>query len=385
MTWAPGYATPVIENFLVNNGGWVRRNGTHTFNHYAEPRQLPGDPEQAGPWLKHVHKLYPDDADHIIKICAHRVQRPDEKLNHALVLGGSQRIGKDTLLEPLKRAVGHANFQEVTPLMVMDDKYNGFVQSVVLRVNEGRDLGEFNRYKFYEHLKLYIAAPPDVLLVNEKYLPKHYVLNLCAVIITTNHKTDGIYLPSDDQRHYVAWSNCEKDDFIEEYWNKLWGWYESGGFGHVAVYLRRLDLSDFNAKAPPPKTVAWWAIVDANKAPEDADFADALDALATVDELLGKRTRPKAVTLEMIRDAVTDRKFHEWLDDKKSRRNIPHRLESCDYEAVRNPQAEGDGLWKINGKRQAIYVHKRVPLTERINVAKALLEQETRRWSDDRD
>jgi hypothetical protein len=27
------------------------------------------------------------------------------------------------------------------------------------------------------------------------------------VIITTNHKTDGIYLEPDDRRHYVAWSD----------------------------------------------------------------------------------------------------------------------------------------------------------------------------------
>jgi len=33
------------------------------------------------------------------------------------------------------------------------------------------------------------------------------------VIITTNHKTDGIYLPADDRRHMVAWSNLTKDDF----------------------------------------------------------------------------------------------------------------------------------------------------------------------------
>jgi hypothetical protein len=316
MTWAPGYETPMIEDYLVDHGGWVKRIGTHTFNHYAEPRQLPGDPEQAGPWSEHLHKLYPDDADHIEKYLAHRVQRPDEKLNHALVLGGAQRIGKDSLLEPAKRAIGHANFQEVTPLMVMDDKYNGFARSVVLRINEGRDLGEFNRYKFYEHLKGYIAAPPDVLSVNEKYLPRHYVLNVCAVIITTNHKTDGIYLPEDDQRHYVAWSDCETDDFSAEYWIELWGWYESGGFGHVAAYLRQLDLRDFNAKAPPPKAAAWWAIVDANKAPEDAEFADALDALATVDELLGKRTRPKAVTLDMIR-AEAGQDFRPWLDDEE--------------------------------------------------------------------
>jgi hypothetical protein len=64
----------------------------------------------AGRWLDHVHKVYPEEAEHIIQWLAHRVQRPQEKINHALVLIGHQGIGKDTLLEPVKTAVGPWNF-----------------------------------------------------------------------------------------------------------------------------------------------------------------------------------------------------------------------------------------------------------------------------------
>ena len=35
-------------------------------------------------------------------------------------------------------------------------------------MNEARDLGEFDRFQFYDHLKAYTAAPPDVLRVDEK-------------------------------------------------------------------------------------------------------------------------------------------------------------------------------------------------------------------------
>ncbi len=68
-----------------------------------------------------------DDADHIIMWLAHRVQRPQEKINHALVLGGAQGIGKDTLLEPVKRAVGPWNFAEVSPQQMLG-RFNGFRQ-----------------------------------------------------------------------------------------------------------------------------------------------------------------------------------------------------------------------------------------------------------------
>ena len=153
----------------------------------------------------------PDEAEHIIDWLAHRVQRPHEKINHALVLGGEQGIGKDTMLEPVKHAIGPWNFQEASPRQVLG-RFNGFLKAVILRISEARDLGEFDRFKFYDHMKAYTAAPPDTLRVDEKHLREYAILNVCGVIITTNHKTDGIYLPADDRRHYVAWSDRTKDD-----------------------------------------------------------------------------------------------------------------------------------------------------------------------------
>jgi hypothetical protein len=126
------------------------------------------------------------------------VQRPQEKINHALVLGGNQGVGKDTLLEPVKHAIGPWNFHEVSPQNLLGN-FNGFLKSVILRVSEAHDLGDVDRFKFYDHSKTITAAPPDVLRVNEKNLREHYVPNITGVIITTNHKTDGIFLPADDR------------------------------------------------------------------------------------------------------------------------------------------------------------------------------------------
>jgi Family of unknown function (DUF5906) len=186
-------------------------------------------------------------------------------------MGGAQGIGKDTILEPIKDAVGPWNFHEVSPAQLLG-RFTGFAKSVVLRVNEARDLGDaerVNRFTFYDHTKIYTAAPPDVLRVDEKHLREYYVFNCLGFIITTNHKTDGIYLPPDDRRHYVAWSDHTRDEFAKEYWNQLWGWYDEGGRQHVAAYLAELDISSFDPKAPPPKTQAFWDIVEAGSAPEE--------------------------------------------------------------------------------------------------------------------
>jgi hypothetical protein len=219
MTWAPGLPM-VIRGRLIFEGGWIERNNVNCFNLYRSPRWHPGDPEKADRWTDHIALIYPEDAEHIIRWFAQRVQHPAIKINHALVFGGPQGIGKDTLFEPVKRAVGPWNVAEPSPRQMIG-RFNGFAKSVILRVNEARDLGEFDRYQFYEHLKSYITAPPDVLRVDEKNQREHNVLNCCGVVITTNYKANGLYLPADDRRHYVAWSRLVKENFEQGYWDEL--------------------------------------------------------------------------------------------------------------------------------------------------------------------
>ena len=364
MTWGPGWPQ-LIRDKLINNGGWIDRQGVTIFNLYRPPTLIHGDASMAGPWIDHVKKVYPYDADRIILLLAHRVQKPQEKINHALVLGGPPGIGKDTLLEPVKYAVGPWNFAEVSPTQVMG-RFNKFLKSVVLRISEAKDLGDVDRYKFYDHTKTMLAAPPDVLLIDEKHLREYYILNVTGVVMTTNHKTNGIYLPADDRRHDVAWSEMKQEDFAEGYRNTMWLWYELGGFGHVAAYLAQLDLSGFDPKAPPVKTAAFWAIVDANAAPEDAELADVIDKLG----------RPDAMNIAAVLQAAGGTGgvdgIGAWLCDRKNRRAIPHRLEQCGYVPVRNPAAT-DGLYVVGGKRQVMYAKSTLSTRERFEIVNTML------------
>lgn len=363
MTWAPGFGL-VVEDQLLADGRWVQRPGCTTFNLYRAPTIERGDADRAALWIEHVYRLYPDEAEHIIAWLAHRVQRPGEKINHALVLGGQQGIGKDSLIEPVRMAVGPWNVSEVSPGMMLG-RFNGYIKSVILRVSEARDLGENeygkgNRYTFYEHMKTYTAAPPVVLRCDEKNAREYSVLNVCGVIITTNHKTDGMYLPADDRRHFVAWSDLSISDFDAEYWTRLYTWFDTGGYQHIAAFLATYDLSDFNPKAPPPKTAAFWAIVDANRPSEDAELADALDSL----------NRPAAITMEGIAHRGDDG-FRDWALDRKNRRQIPHRMEAVGYVPIRN-DAASDGLWKIGSKRRVVYARRELTPSERSDAAREL-------------
>lgn len=361
MTWAPG-EPQVVPDRLISEGGWIHRPGCNVFNLYRPPAPLRGDPEKAGPWLDHVRRVYPAEAEHIINWLAHRVQRPSEKINHALVLGGAMGVGKDTILEPVKAAVGPWNFAEVSPQHMLG-RFNGFVKSVILRVSEARDLGDVDRFAFYDHMKAYTAAPPDVLRVDEKHRQEYAVFNVCGVIITTNHKTNGIFIPVDDRRHFVAWSELVKEDFTEAYWDRLWGWYQHGGIGHVAAFLAQKDLSGFAAKMPPPKTPAFWDIVASNSAPEEAELADALERLGN----------PAAVTLNAIA-LVAEQSFADWLRDRKNYRSLPHKMEECGYKQVRNPAAKS-GRWKVDGKDATIYARKELSVREAMIAAEMRVKE----------
>ena len=369
MTWAPGLPM-LIPDRIISEGGWIERRGVTVFNLYRPPIIKHGDPKKAGPWLRLVIKVFgKKNARHIIYWCAHRVQLPETKINHALVLGSNEQgIGKDTILEPIKRAVGPWNCSEVSPKSVTA-RFNGFLKSVILRISEARDLGDISRYDFYEAMKAYIAAPPDVLRIDEKNLREHSILNCVGIIYTTNHKQGGMFLPAEDRRHFVAWSDCKKADFKADYWADFWRWLDNGGDRHVAAYLATLDISKFNPKAPPPKTEAFWEIVDSNRAPEKSELTDVLELM----------TYPPAVTIDMIAVAAGTKgenlDFAEWLRDRKNNRILPHRLEKCGYVAIRN-ETESSGRWKIHGKRQTVYARFELSNDERYNAIKALQKAE---------
>jgi hypothetical protein len=144
----------------------------------------------------------------------------------------------------------------------------------------------------------------------------------------------------------------------------LWHWYDHGGAGHVAAYLASVDLSDFDPKAPPPKTEAFWRLVNASRSSEDAEMADVLDDLKN----------PAAVTLQQVITralSMLRHEFADWLSERKNRCVLAHRFAACGYVLVRNPDRE-TGLWVIDGRRQAVYGKAGLTLRDQIAAARKL-------------
>lgn len=345
MTWAPGYP----ERFQIRDIDPTDERGSDSwlYNKYQPPR-APTKQGDVTLWLNLLRALYPDDFDHIVHYFADAVQFPQHKCNHALVLGsGVHGIGKDTLLAPVRNAVGERNFWSIKPNDIVGT-YNPWVATRILQVSESRDLGDqghggVSRYELYERCKDLCAAPPTMLTCNDKYIAQHPVLNVLRLVLTTNHMVDGIYLPPEDRRHYCAWSDAEKMD--EDTATALWEWYAAGGMDYVAHYLANLDLSatDFNRAAPPRQTPWWHQLVEGGRPAEDDRFSDALDKLQ----------RPEWVTPAQIA-AAGGLELAGWMAAQGNKKKVEREMDRAGYRRFPNPH-DKRGRWFVEGAQTPVY------------------------------
>jgi hypothetical protein len=384
MTWCPGEPMVVRDKFVLKSG-WKSKKDSHSFNLYVPSEKITGDPEKAGPWRELGKKMFGEHLERIESWLAYKVQNPGKKINHALVLGSpKQGIGKDTYLKSVVAAIGPWNFTNIGAAQTTDPDHNGFLENVICCIGEVHDIGE-KRKKYYDLSKDWCAAPPMTLTVADKWVKAHPCFNVVGIIFTTNHKTDGLYLVAEDRRHYVVWIELLPEDFEPDYWNTYNAWLEGGGDQHVAAYLATRDLSKFDPYAAPPKTDAFWAIVNASQAPEDSELADVFDRLG-IDpvEVPIKIVWPPAVTRDMlIRCAMQiggedGSELAAWLGDRRNRHAIPKRLDAMGYSVTRSTWSK-DGWWVIDGKRQAIYTRATLKGPARLKAAQAVVRSEVAR------
>jgi hypothetical protein len=359
MTWAPGLPT-LITDRVRDKAGWIGAEGKCTFNDFRMPPVFAGgDPALAQPWLDHIARLFPVGSveySHLIKVFAYRVRYPGEKVNYAIILGSDdQGIGKDSLLTPIETLLGEWNVADVSASLVMQDKYNPYLKSLLCKINEADDLGDADRFAFYNRRKTWSVAPPKHLDVRQMYTGLCYVDNVVLLIISSNNKA-GLFLPPEDRRNFVAWSSRVRTDFELGYFKRLHDWYsEPGTAHHIAAYLASVDLSDFDPKATPPETDAWRDIVGANRTTEASlvgDLVASLDpfdtpAVFTVDELR------KAAARDLSRFGD----LHDLLNHTGKAKILSHRLNEAGYSPVRNPDVK-DGRWSTGFRDVVVYGRK---------------------------
>jgi len=245
ITYAAGATILVARDGLVYGNRWRD----------ARPQPKAGDVSK---WLEHVERMIPEpfEREHLLNALAHKVQFPNHKINHAILMGGNHGSGKDTLFAPFFWAIG-GDAKANCSLVKNEDlnsQWGYALECEVMEIAELRQAEAKDRRALENTLKPIIAAPPELLMVNRKGLHPYYALNRVFVIAFSNERV-AISLPSEDRRWFVIW--CAAPKLPEAQAVSLWNWYQHcGGFAAVAHYLHTRDVSDWNPNAPPPMTEA---------------------------------------------------------------------------------------------------------------------------------
>jgi hypothetical protein len=141
-------------------------------------------------WLDHARMLVPDERElnHIFDVMAFKVQNPKVKINHAILHGGDEGCGKDTLYAPFLWAVCGPNAKNrgIMDNDSISSQWGYQLESEVLIINELKEPDAAARRALANKLKPIIAAPPEMLPINRKGLHPYDMVNRVLVLAFSN-------------------------------------------------------------------------------------------------------------------------------------------------------------------------------------------------------
>ena len=207
ITYAAGEDVLVARDGLVYGNRWV--NARPDMSGAASVSDA-----QVTPWLDHCRNLIeePTELEHIFDVMAYKVQHPNVKINHAVLHGGDEGSGKDTMWAPFLWAIGgkHQHNRSIIETGEINSQWGYNLEAEVLILNELREPEARERRALANKLKPIIAAPPETLIINRKGLHPYEMLNRVQVIAFTNDPLP-ITLPTQDRRWFCVWSRATAD------------------------------------------------------------------------------------------------------------------------------------------------------------------------------
>ncbi len=298
-----------LTTFLTSNGyvevvqgiayepqqslGIFELNGRKWFNAF-EPSQIVAEEGDATPFVAYLRYLVPDDEerDHLLKMIAHLVRNPGEKLTHALLLSSRVHgVGKSTLTDIMTQLIGPRNCRKATSDEI-DGQYQSFLEGKLLVVVE--ELNIRQGLRTYNKLKDWITGL--VSPIRKLYEDTRDVTNSATFVFLTNLSLPLLIEPS-DRRFFVIESPAELRD--PDYWVGLHEWI-GRSLGVIRHHLDQVDLSDFKRFAPPPVTKAKEKLIARSRNPISQDLMEMIESRAMPFHL-------DIVTRNQVQDALKGR------------------------------------------------------------------------------
>lgn len=230
-------------------------------------------PAQIQPFLDHVEYLFPekDDRDLFTRWLAVTIQRPQFRVPWMPLIISEPGVGKGWLYELLQLLMGRDNCAVIVP-KDLESGFNEWLFEKTLVLVDELKIGGKGQYDVIESMKAIISNPQ--INVNIKFGAKGDYLIFPNLLGYSNH-SNAAPLPQDDRRFWVHQVLAGRQ--APDYYDDLFKWLDTDGPAHVYAWLKALDISKWNAAAPPPMTKAKQHMINSFKSEIERVLDDAIE------------------------------------------------------------------------------------------------------------
>lgn len=243
----------------------------------------PGDIQKFLHWLNLIVPNS-DDREIVLAFAAAVVQYPGKKFQWALVLQGMEGNGKTFLGSCIEYAVG-LQYAYRPRASIIAEKFNQYLEGKVFQLleeihMEGR-LDLLNQMKdVITNHRIEIRAPGG---------GKYMADNVSNWLMCTNYK-DAVIKSRRDRRYAIIFTGQQEEGDLErsgmagEFFPNLYDWARSGGYKHIAYYLRNYPIPDHLNPTTmchrAPKTSSTDEAIKLTLGPVEAEISEAIESHA---------------------------------------------------------------------------------------------------------
>lgn len=246
----------------------------NTWNPTKEPITKTINSGDVDLWLDHAEYIIPDTKhrNHVFDWMAFLLQNQDIKINHAILLAGGMRVGKDTLFQPLIHGIGVSNVTQPEGSELQEQYTNYLLNTKLVMFQE---VMNFEKANIENKLKPMLAAPPEELRIRVFNKGFYTSPNLVQAVFMSNYR-NALKISEGDGRYFALWTDAKR--LTEEYYIEMYDWLNDQGNSLVVRWLLDRDVSSFNPKAPAPHTDYKSQIQDLGKTSLEMEIEDKINA-----------------------------------------------------------------------------------------------------------
>jgi hypothetical protein len=247
----------------------LNQNGEPVINIWKKPSLEPIEKEPVW-FINHIKYLFPETSEHehFFNFIAHMVQKPEEKIKHAIIMIGGQGVGKSILVNVFKKILDESNVTEPSN-EIISDKYTSWSKHAQLCFIH--EIKQFDKYAFSNRVKTLITDETNS--IREMYVKEYEVKNYTNIIAATNEDAP-VSLEEDDRRWFIIKAFVEKKE--PEYYDKL-AYNIQHNCGEVLHWLQNRDISKFNPHAGAPLTESKTDVIAVSKSEIDLWLDEAIE------------------------------------------------------------------------------------------------------------